>query len=278
MLLTSKYHAHAHALKAARDTGQLLEAPSRALGLTAEASGEILETLHKLNVADGLSTIGRRVIASAPNAAANDAHAGRLGYLYSERLLHDEDEDSNVTVSIGRHKYLSLEPKFVLHLSGPLEGRSGFAEFIEAIIGISHAWEVLAIPYADDAWNFDDQVCANGFSRELIIGKSKTLTDKSKQNFSELLAHATFSFSKIKGKDSQLAGFSTGAQSALSSIHDAYQLYQQLPSMEKTCGAGSDGVLALNTLCKPIRVAAGEEWSFVSTGFGLKALQVKISR
>lgn len=280
MLLTSKYHAHAHALKEAQHTGALLKAPSRTLGLTAELSAEILETLHKLNVADGLTVTGRRIIASDAIQSDGDAEPGRLGYLYRERVRHDEDEDeeSSVAINVGRHKSLRLEPKFVLHLSGALENASSLDEFRAAIIGISHAWEVLAVPYADEEWNYDDQVCANGFSRELIIGTSKTLTYKSRQNFSELMAHANFSFSKVKGRESQIAGFSTGAKASMSTIDEAFHLYQNLPSAEKAAGNASGGVLALNTLCKPIRITAGEEWSFVSTGFGLKALRVSVVR
>lgn len=275
MLLSSKYHAHAHALKEAQRTGKTLSAPSRTLGLTPEVSHEILETLHKLNVAEGLHTVGRRVIADGLHSAVNDAPRARLGYLYSERLLADED-DADLTISIGRHKHVCLEPKFALHLSEPLEGKSGWEEFLSSIVGISHAWEVLAIPYGKDDWTYDDRVCANGFSRELIVGTSKTLTDKSKQNFNELLSHATFSFSKIQGAASQITGFTTGPQTMLSSIYDAYLLYQQQCDSESTSCAAPGGMLALNSLCKPIRVSAGEEWSFVSTGFGLKTLQIKI--
>ena len=63
MLLSSKLHSYAHAIKSVESTRKAIAPQALTLGLTLETALQTQATLHMLDTAEGLNPIGRMVIA-----------------------------------------------------------------------------------------------------------------------------------------------------------------------------------------------------------------------
>ncbi len=274
MLFTSRSLAYAHALKEAQLSRKTLAPQASSLGLTPETSVRTLNELHTFFVADGVTALGRKLIAKSPRAEDGNADNACLGYLYNARFADDDEEHAPIRTHGSTR--LRLEPKLVLRFAAAPAMSSDFESFIAAIDAIAFAAELQLLPYADASWRFEDKICANGFSKTLVVGELKTLSQSSKRNFSELLDHSSFSFSRTSSTGSALIDYTPGHSTALSSIAELYRVMQQQSlSMPGTTLIGKGELVALNAVCHPQPVAAGDEWVCVSTGLDLDSLRIR---
>lgn len=275
MLLSSRSRAYAHAIKDALTGKKPIASQSESLGLTPEASINTLGELHTLNIADGMTPVGRKLIAESPYASVDNGTQGCLGYLYSAQWPDDEGE-LPVVRTHGSTR-LRIEPKLILRFSDAPDPGAGIDGFIDAIDAIAMGAELLLLPFDNASWRFEDKICANGFSKGIHAGELKTLSRSSKRNFSMLLEHSTFSLSRTNGMNSAMVGFTPGHKSALSSIASLYELLRQRGELERRPIAKGD-VVALNALCAAQPVSAGDEWISVLTCLDLPSLRIRFSK
>lgn len=276
MLLSSRPLAYAHAIKAAQTGKQAIAPQAASLGLTHETSVQTLSDLHTLYIADGVSAVGRKLIADSSAAETDGTDRSCLGYLYGVQFP-DEEGELPVVRTNGSTR-LRLEPKLILRFADAPDMTAGFGAFINAIDAIAIGAELLLLPYANSSWRFEDKLCANGFSKTLMAGDLKTLSQSRKKNFSQLLEHSNFSLSRKTAAGAALVDYTPGQKTSLSSIAALYRLLQQewvsMPGGPIVPG----DLVALNAICNPQPVIAGEEWICVSTGLDLDSLRIRFSK
>ncbi len=276
MLLSSRPLAYAHAIKAAQTGKQMIAPQAASLGLTHETSVRTLSDLHTLYIADGMPAVGRKLIVDAPSAAADSTDRSCLGYVYRAEFP-DEEGELPVVRTHGSTR-LRLEPKLILRFAAAPDLTAGFGAFINAIDAIAIGAEVLLLPFAESSWRFEDKVCANGFSKTLMVGELRTLSQSRKKNFSQLLEHSTFSLSRRSAAGASLVDYTPGQSTTLSSIAALYRLLQQ-EWLSVPGGPIVEGdLVALNAIARPQAVAAGDEWICVSTGLDLESLRIRFSK
>jgi hypothetical protein len=270
MLLSSRSRAYAHALKEAYSGRKTVAPQASALGLTPETSVKTLNELHTMFIADGINPVGRKLIA---DSAITDPDQACLGYLYEAQFADEEGELAAIRTHGSTR--LRLEPKLILRFADAPDMTAGFERFIETIDAIAMAAELQHLPYTDAGWKFEDKICANGFSKIILSTELKTLSLSTKKNFSCLLDHSSFSFSRTSASGSVLVDYMPGHKTTLSSIGELYQMMLQhsLSSPGATVARGD--LIALNAVCPEQPVAAGEEWVCVSTGLDLDTLRIR---
>lgn len=276
MLLSSRSLAYAHAIKGALAGNRGITPQAASIGLTTETGTKTLSELHSLYVAEGVVTVGRKVIAESTGAAPHALERCALGYLY-DLQFPDERGELPVIRTQGSTR-LRLEPKLVLRFAEEPDLTSGFDAFIESIDAIAIGAELLLLPFASQSWVLEDKICANGFSKGVLSGELKTLSRSSKKNFSLLLNHSTFSLSRISTSASALLDFAPGHRTSLSSIVELYQLLQQQGKRSASTMIPKSGVVALNAVCKAQPVSAGDEWLCVATGLDLPSVSIRFSK
>lgn len=275
MLLSSRSRAYAHAIKDALAGKKPIAPQSESLGLTPEASINTLGELHTLNIADGMTSVGRKLIAESPYASCDEGSHGCLGFLYSAQWPDDEGE-LPVVRTHGSTRLL-VEPKLVLRFSEAPDPGAGIDGFLDAIHAIAIGAEVLLRPFDKTSWRFEDRICANGFGKSIHIGELKTLSRSSKRNFSMLLQHSTFSLSRTSGVNASMVEFTPGHKAPLSSIASLYELVRQNSDLESRPIAEGD-LVALNALCAAQPVSAGDEWICVLSCLDLPSLRIRFSK
>lgn len=273
MLLSSRSLAYAHALKNALSGKRGITPQAATLGLTPEAGLKTLNDLHSLYVAEGVATVGRKMIAQSLSAAAQPLESACLGYLYGVQFP-DERGELPVVRTLGSAR-LRLEPKLVLRFANEPDLASGFDAFMESIDAIAMGAELLLLPFENKNWVFEDKLCANGFSKAIMVGELKTLSRRSKKNFSLLLDHSTFSLSRNNAVGSVLLDHAPGHSTSLSSIAELYQLLLQRYEKSASTTITTSGLVALNAVCQAHPVLAGDEWVCVSTGLDLPSLRIR---
>ena len=275
MLLSSRSRDYAHAIKDALAGKKAIAPQAGSLGLTAETSVKTLRELHTLHIAEGISPVGRKIIAESPHAPACHEDQSCLGYLYSAQSPDDEGELPVVRTQGSAR--LRIEPKLVLRFADAPDTDAGLDGFLDAIDAIAMGAEVLAQAFDGSSWRFEDKICANGFSKTLLVGDLKTLSRSSKKNFSVLLEHSNFSLNRRSGPNWTVVDYTPGFHTSQSSIASLYQIVQRQLAMDAKPIAKGD-LVVLNALCAAHPVAAGDEWVCVATGLDLPSLRVRFGK
>ena len=276
MLFSSRSRAYAYALKEAQASRKAVTPQAHKLGLTPESSFQTLEDLHTFYVAEGVSSVGRKIITGSPHAKPDNPDQACLGYLYRVEFA-GEDGELPPFRTHGSARF-RLEPKLMLRFAEAPEIDAGLDAFIAAIDAIALSVELQLVPFADASWRFEDEVCANGFSKTLISGEMKTLSRSSKQNFSQLLEHSNFSVSRMTAAGSTLVDYMPGRKTSMSSIAELHELLQRQQHAGLSPAFSKGDFLALNAVSHPQPVAAGDEWVCVSTGFELDSLRIRFTK
>jgi 2-keto-4-pentenoate hydratase len=273
MLFSSRSRAYAYALKEAQASRKAVAPQAHKLGLTPESSCQTLEDLHTFYVAEGVASVGRKIITGSPHAKAENLDHACLGYLYRVEFAGEDGELPAVRTH-GSTRF-RLEPKLMLRFAEVPQIDAGLDAFIAAIDAIALSVELQLVPFADASWRFEDEVCANGFSKTLISGEMKTLSRSSKQNFSQLLDLSNFSVSRTTATGSTLVDYMSGRQTSMSSIVELHELIQRQQRAGLAPAVAQGDFVALNAVSRPQSVTAGDEWVCVSTGFELDSLRIR---
>ena len=273
MLLSSKLHSYANAIKSVESTRRTIVPQATTLGLTLETAAQTLVALHILNTADGLDSVGRKVIAESTTRRPSDNPQACLGHHYASRtvqLMNDE-----VILSTHNSTRLFLEPKLVLKFSHTPDISTSLEQFTQLFESVALGIEILKAPFKGDAWSFEDKVCSNGLGHQLIIGEAKTLSEKRKRNFSDVLNHATFGLNRVSKQSSQLLNYALGRDAAISSISDLYEVFKRQCQIDECSPFVQNDLISLNALCTPVKLTAGQEYVFVASGIDLAALRIR---
>ena len=273
MLLSSKLHSYAHAIKSVESTRKAIAPQALTLGLTLETALQTQATLHMLDTAEGLNPIGRMVIAESVTRRSKDNPRACLGYLYDSRTINAQDDVA--TLRTHNSSRLLLEPKLVLSLSQTPDASTTLEEFSLMFDSIALGLDVLKVPYQVGAWLFEDKVCSNGLSHQLIVGEAKTLSEKRKRNFSQVVNHAVFSLNRVTNTDSQLLNYANGSDIVMSSINELYELFQHHLQIDECSPFHQNDLISLNALCPPVKINAGEEYVCVASGIDLETLRIR---
>ncbi len=274
MLQSSKVHSYAHAIKAVESTRRVIAPQALTLGLTLESAIETQAALHMLHTADGLDSVGRKVIAQSINRHSSNQFQACLGYHYASRTVHvQEDELVLKTPNFAR---LFLEPKLVLKLSHAPDISTSLEQFTQLFESVALAVEILQVPFKGDAWSFEDKVCSNGLGHQLVVGEAKTLSEKRKRNFSDVLNHVTFSLNRVSKQTSQLLNYASGRDAVMSSISELYEVFQRHLEIDECSPFHQNDLISLNALCAPVKITAGDEYVFVASGIDLEAIRIRL--
>lgn len=273
MLLSSKLHSYAHAIKSAESSRKAIVPQALTLGLTLQSALQTQATLHMLDTAEGLNPIGRLVIAESFNRQSIDNPRACLGYLYESRTINLHGDVA--TIRTHNSSKLLLEPKLVLRMSQTPSTSTTLEEFTLMFDSISLGLDVLKVPYQSGTWLFEDKVCSNGLSHQLIVGEAKTLSNKRKRNFSQVVNHAVFSLNRITDKGSQLLNYANGCDIVMSSISELYEVFQHHLQIDECSPFKQNDLISLNALCPPVKINAGEEYVCLASGFDVETLRIR---
>jgi hypothetical protein len=138
--------------------------------------------------------------------------------------------------------------------------------------------EILKVPFKGDAWSFEDKVCSNGMGHLLVIGEAKTLSEKRKRNFSNVINHATFSVNRVSKQSSQLLNYASGGDAVMSSINDVYEIFQRQWLIDECSPLHQNDLISFNSLCSPIKITAGNEYVCVASGIDLGSVRVRLAQ
>jgi len=272
MLHTSRLLSYAHLLQAGQTSRASLEPEALAHGLNREDSESVLDTLHKLAVADGLTLVGRKMISVAQADDAEPARGTSLGYLYEQST--DYAEDNVVSLKLRTPKRLTIEPKLVFGLGSTPQPGDTLQSFQQRFDSVALAIEVLQNPFKGEHWTSEDKVCANGFHNRLVMGEAKTLSVKSRLVFDQIMANATLTLSVIDREGSQIMGFGSGRGSVDKSLQHAYALHQQHVEATGETPFTAGQRIAMGAWLPGKPVAAGQAWVAVMIGVDLPSLCV----
>ena len=273
MLHSSKLHSYAHAINAVDLTRRVISPQSSTLGLTLESAMQTCDALHMLNTADGLVSLGRKVIAESTSRRALDNPQACLGHHYASRTVYSQDDE--IILSTHNSTRLFLEPKLVLKFSHTPDISTSLEQFTQLFESVALGIEILKAPFKGDAWSFEDKVCSNGMGHLLVIGEAKTLSEKRKRNFSDVLNHATFGLNRVSKQSSQLLNYASGRDAAISSISDLYEVFKRQCQIDECSPFVQNDLISLNALCAPVKLTAGQEYVFVASGIDLAALRIR---
>jgi hypothetical protein len=273
MLLSSKLHSYAHAIKAVESTRRTIAPQASKLGLALDTAMQTQAVLHMLNTADGLDSIGRKLIVDSTTRRGSDHPRACFGHHYASRTVHLQDDE--IILSTQNSTRLFLEPKLVLKLSNAPDISASLEQFTQLFVNVALAIEVLEVPFKGDAWSFEDKVCSNGMSQQLVIGEAKTLSEKRKRNFSNAVNYATFSLNRISKQSSQLLNYASGHDVVMSSINELYEIFQHQCRVDEFSPFQQGDWITLNALCSPVKITAGDEYVCVASGIDLAALRIR---
>jgi hypothetical protein len=231
------------------------------------------DALHMLNTADGLVSLGRKVIAESTSRRALDNPQACLGHHYASRTVYSQDDE--IILSTHNSTRLFLEPKLVLKFSHTPDISTSLEQFTQLFESVALGIEILKAPFKGDAWSFEDKVCSNGMGHLLVIGEAKTLSEKRKHNFSDVLNHATFGLNRVSKQSSQLLNYASGRDAAISSISDLYEVFKRQCQIDECSPFVQNDLISLNALCAPVKLTAGQEYVFVASGIDLAALRIR---
>jgi 2-keto-4-pentenoate hydratase len=275
MLQSSKLHSYAHAIKAVESTRRVIAPQASTLGLTLESAIETQAALHMLYTADGLDSVGRKVIAESTSRRALDNPKACLGHHYASRTVHLQDDE--IILSTQNSTRLFLEPKLVLKFSQTPDTSTSLEQFTQMFESVALGIEILKAPFKGDAWSFEDKICSNGMGHMLVIGEAKTLSEKRKRNFSDVLNHATFSLNKVSKQTSQLLSFASGRNSVMSSISELYEVFLRHLEIDQCSPFHQNDLISLNALCAPIKATSGDEYICVASGIDLVSVRARLA-
>jgi hypothetical protein len=183
--------------------------------------------------------------------------------------------NDEVILSTHNSTRLFLEPKLVLKFSHTPDISTSLEQFTQLFESVALGIEILKAPFKGDAWSFEDKVCSNGLGHQLIIGEAKTLSEKRKRNFSDVLNHATFGLNRVSKQSSQLLNYASGRDAAISSISDLYEVFKRQCQIDECSPFRQNDLISLNALCTPVKLTAGQEYVFVASGIDLAALRIR---
>jgi hypothetical protein len=229
-----------------------------------------------LNTADGLDSVGRKVIAESTSRRALDNPQACLGHHYASRTVYLQDDE--IILSTQNSTRLFLEPKLVLRFSQTPDSATSLEQFTQMFESVALGIEILKAPFKGDAWSFEDKVCANGMGIMLVIGEAKTLSEKRKRNFSNVVSHATFSLNRVSKLSSQLLNFASGRDSVMSSISDLYEIFQRQWQIDVCSPFRQNDLISLNALCAPVKISAGDEYVCVASGIDLESVRIRLTQ
>ena len=273
MLLSSKLHSYAHAIKAVDSTRQAIAPQASTLGLTLETAMQTLDALHTLNIANGLDPVGRKVISESSTRGSIDQTRVCLGHHYADQTLYVEDEE--LVLKTRNSSRLFLHPKLVLKISQSPDISTSLEEFTQMFESAALAIEILQVPFKGTAWTFEDRVCSNGMGHQLAIGEERTLSEKRKRNFSDVVNHAMFSLNRVRKDGSQLINYASGSNVAISSISELYEVFQRQCQIDGCSPFRQHDLISLNSICPPVKVNAGEAYACVSSGIDLGSIRIR---
>ena len=273
MLLSSKLHSYAHALKSVESTRRAIAPQALTLGLTLETAMQTRDALHMLNTAGGLDSVGRKVIAESTTRRPLEQPQACLGHHYASRTLYVQDDVP--VFKTHNSTRLFLEPKLVLKLSHAPDSSTSSEQFTQMFESVALAIEILEVPFKGDTWSFEDKVCSNGLGHQLVVGEAKTLSEKRKRKFSHVLNHAVFSLNRVSDAGSQLLSYANGSDIVMSSIDELYEIFQRQYRLDECSPFHQNDLITLNALCPPVKIAAGDEYVCVASGIDLEALRIR---
>ena len=276
MLLSSKLHSYANAIKSVESTRRTIVPQASTLGLTLETAAQTLAALHTLNTADGLDSVGRKVIAESTTRRSLDHPQACLGHHYASRTVQSKNDE--VISSTHNSTRLYLEPKLVLKFSHTPDISTSLEQFTQLFESVALGIEILKAPFSGDAWSFEDKVCSNGLGHQLIIGEAKTLSEKRKRNFSNVVSHATFSLNRVSNRSSQLLNYASGRDAVMSSISDLYEIFQRQWQIDECSPFHQNDLISLNALCAPVKVTSGDEYVCVASGIDLGSVRFRLAQ
>lgn len=276
MLLSSKLHSYAHAIKAVESTRRAIAPQASTLDLTLESAMQTLDALHTLNIAGGLDAVGRKVIAESCTRQSHHQTQACLGHHYASQTVYVQDEE--LVLKTRNSARLFLQPKLVLKISQAPDISVSLEHFTQMFESAALAIEILQTPFTGNVWSFEDRVCSNGLGHQLAIGEARTLSEKRKRNFSNVVHHAMFSVNRVSQKGSQLIDYASGADIAMSSISELYEVFQRQWRIEGRSPFHQNDLISLNALCAPVKVTAGEEYACVASGVDLGSIRIRFAQ
>jgi hypothetical protein len=234
---------------------------------------QTLDALHTLNIANGLDPVGRKVISEASTRCAIDQPRACLGHHYASQTVWVQDEE--LILKTRNSSRLFLHPNLVLKISQAPDISTSLEQFTQMFESAALAFEILQVPFAGTAWTFEDRVCSNGMGHQLVIGDARTLSEKRKRNFSNVVNHAMFSLNRVSQQGSQIINFASGSDVAMSSISDLYEVFQRGWQMDACSPFRQHDLISLNSICPPVKITAGEEYACVSSGIDLGSIRIR---
>jgi len=273
MLQSSKLHSYAHAIKAVESNRRAIAPQASTLGLTLESAIETQAALHMLHTADGLDSVGRKVITQSISRHSSNQFQACLGHHYASRTVQVQDDE--LVLKTPNFTRLFLEPKLVLKLSHAPDISTSLEQFTQLFESVALAVEILQVPFKGDTWSFEDKVCSNGLGHQLVVGEAKTLSEKRKRNFSDVLNHATFSLNRVSKQTSQLLNYASGRDTVMSSISDLYEVFQRHLEIDECSPFHQNDLISLNALCAPVKISEGDEYVCVASGIDLAAIRIR---
>jgi 2-keto-4-pentenoate hydratase len=274
MLHTSRLLSYAHAIQANQGKRTLLEPQATQLGLDGEESARVLDTLHTLGVAEGWQLAGRKMILGEPRAANESVQLPSLGYLYQHSLMHAED--NTTALKLRSAKPLFVEPTLVFGLGSTPEPGEGLHSFLQRFDSVALAIEILQNPFKAERWVDADKVCANGFHSRLVMGEAKTLSQKSRTVFDDLVSNATMTLNVVERDGSRIVGFARGSDRLNKSLQHAYALHQRQIELTRESPFVAGHYLAIGGWLPSKAIGSGQEWVTVVSGIDLPSLRVTI--
>ncbi len=249
---------------------------ARQLGLGHDCALDALESLHSTKVASGSVRVGRTIITQPVPPAHRSVECAAFGYIYAHST-HFASGD--VTIRNTRHsRQSSVAPRLVFRFVGDFTEAVSLKEFSAMFDGIALGLEVIALPFKNQDFVFEDVICGNGFSYENIVGEMKILSQSSRLNFSAVLQSSAVSISSINGSGSTIRGVSYGAGLCSSSLEELYGLSMNYLRIHGKPPLEEGDLVCMPHLCAPAAIAVGDEWVCVSAGLNLGELRVRFKK
>lgn len=274
MLLASKIGVYVKSVHKAIAEDKSVFPLAGPLGLSRSSATAALASLDASRIASGCVRIGRKMISCQLASEDSDAEFASLGYLYDRDVVHSEDSTSEIRAP--RKNKVLVAPRLTVRVHGSFTEATTFERFSEMLDAVGLGLEILSIPFKENSWLGEDEICSNGFGFKQVIGPMKGLSRASRKNFDHILAHSTFSFSCVNKKGSQLRGFAVGGARQASPLNALYAACRDVYRTQGDVALCDGDLLEFKPLCVPMSSSAGDEWIVSPAGIQLDTLRVRL--
>ena len=260
----------AREMKAAQDTVQQIPPLTTRLPAFDLAAGyDVAHRIHRARLAEGATSIGRKIGFSNPNIwATYGVSAPIWGFVYDTTVL--QLRNLRTTCSLGRFAEPKIEPEIVLHFRASPRIGATPAEVLDAIDWVAHGYEIVQSHFPGWKFRAPDTVADSALHGALFVGPPQLLAGLGQDPVAALK-----SFTLSLSCDGRHVETGIGANVLGSPLAAIAHLVSVLAKRTDIAPLQAGEIVTTGTITAAYTVQPGEIWRSDIQGIALPGLEIE---